>query len=138
LFEVTVEPWQGAIISFAIFGVPAGIWALIIYVFIIKKRIKTAGEVVDVYTKRGDEGKTRYCPVIRFTDKFGQVHTESNGWFSSREPKIGAKRTILYDPYKPARFSFPGPFGIFLGPVILIGIGLFAAFIPLSNYLPQG
>jgi len=131
---MTVEPYEGAIICFLIFGIPAGIWMLIVRLLIVPKRVKTEGVVVDVLARRGNNGRL-FCPVIKFTDKYGYERTESNGWYTSRPRYTGEQLAIFYDPYKPARFSIAGPFGLYLGPMVLFGISLFAAFIPLSNYL---
>lgn len=78
-----------------------------------------AGEVVAL-----DENEDGAKPIVRFTDRAGRM-VEFQSSVRSKPPSnaVGDRVEVLYDPAKPEGAEINGFFSLWLGPLILGGLG---------------
>ena len=93
------------------------------------KAIKTEVTVVDVKERSTDDG-TLYYPVFSFIDhnnKKREIHSSLGTYPPTYE--IGDTTSIYYDPENPKSTKFDSFVSLWLGPTILLGVGMIPLFI---------
>ena len=86
---------------------------------------KTLGVVIEMERVESSKGGPTFHPVFTFTDGAGLVHTQRTPFGSSSftfEP--GEKVTVLYDPSAPKNSKIDSFETVWLGPLLVTGIGL--------------
>jgi len=111
----------------------AGIYWLTSTREFVAKAAATTGLIVSVEerTSTSDDRTVRtYAPVIRFKDAVGrEVTFTSNFSATGMQRRVGQSVPVLYDPHNSAQARMGGGAPLYLGPAVLLVIGLaFAGF----------
>ena len=97
---------------------------------LVRRSVKTSGRVVSVRRSPSDDGTDSWFPQIAFTTRDG-VAREITGASKTREPRVGSKIQVAYDPDNPDNaweFRTAGPFA---GAILLFILGAGAALVGL-------
>jgi len=97
-------------------------WTTSVNAFLATARTAT-GQIVDVHSRRDDDGQWMHRPVIRFTVD-GKEHEVAGAVATSWKPEVGAQVDVLYDPAHPDDANLAGFWSQWLGPVIFYGLGV--------------
>ena len=105
----------------------------------LETAIKAKGTVVDLRESRSSGSSINsgtYAPVVRFTDKHGK-EIEFSSSNSSKPPafEIGEIVEVLYAPKTPEKASINGFFSLWLGALILGGVGSVFAMVGLGFFV---
>jgi hypothetical protein len=104
--------------------VGGAVWAVLTIRF-VEKAERVTGTVVDISRERDSEGSVFFHPVVRFTvDQRTITFRSSSG--SGNPPVIGDSVDVLYDPDDPQDAKLAGFVDLWLGPLVLGGIGVVA------------
>ncbi|MEO8064893.1 MAG: DUF3592 domain-containing protein [Pseudomonadota bacterium] len=83
------------------------------------------GTVVELQTSRANSGKTMYAPVVRYTPQgHGEITFVSGGSSNPPEFDPGERVDVLYVPGNPQKAQIGGFSSMWLGPVVVSGMGL--------------
>ena len=118
--------WFSYVFAFIGVGLLAGALALALNTRSFISSAKSApGVVTELIQKRDSDGSVTYTPVTTFTADNGSTITFTSS-FSSNPPSydVGEKVEVLYAPDNPNEARIRGFGSLWLGPVILGGLGL--------------
>jgi hypothetical protein len=101
----------------------ASLWVYATQRFISKAE-KATGTVVEMVPARSSKGGTTWSPVVEFTTPEGKS-VRLRPSFSSSPPAydVGEKVEVFYRPEAPEKAKLDGFFALYLGPIILGGVG---------------
>jgi hypothetical protein len=102
--------------------VAGGYWTVGVRQF-LATAVEVPGRIVDVSSYTDDDGQRMHQAVIAFTAQDGSDHEFVSSASTSWSPKVGSQVKVLYDPAAPGDARQSGFWNIWLGPVIVLGIG---------------
>jgi Protein of unknown function (DUF3592) len=96
------------------------------------------GTVVELIANRDSDGDTTYKPVVRFSSPDGQEVTYTESFSGNPAPyDLGESVEVLYSPGHSRKARIKGFVSLWLGPVILAGIGLVFTAIGVGIFLAR-